>query len=104
MTSCKTRLQGPHFRVKKGLNMQNVRAFFVIISAIAVLAAAAFLTASLTIAFGRLHAAEACACEGQGKPAARDARLERRTRYHHRSLTVTSGLPAIGSDLRDRTG
>jgi hypothetical protein len=56
MTSCKTRLQGPHFRVKKGLNMQNVRAFFVIISAIAVLAAAAFLTASLTIAFAGILA------------------------------------------------
>jgi hypothetical protein len=31
--------------------MQNVRALFVIVSAIAVLAAAAFLTASLTVAF-----------------------------------------------------
>lgn len=36
--------------------MQNVRAFFVIISAIAVLAMAALLTASLTVAFAGILA------------------------------------------------
>jgi hypothetical protein len=37
--------------MKKGLDMQNIRSFFVIVTAIALLAAAALLTASLTIAF-----------------------------------------------------
>ena len=36
--------------------MQNIRAFFVIISAIAVLAMAALLTASLTVAFAGILA------------------------------------------------
>ncbi|RWX74542.1 hypothetical protein EPK99_24055 [Neorhizobium lilium] len=36
--------------------MQNIRALFVIVSAIAVLAAAAFLTASLTVAFAGILA------------------------------------------------
>lgn len=36
--------------------MQNIRAFFFIVSAIAALAAAAFLTASLTIAFAGILA------------------------------------------------
>jgi len=37
--------------MQKGLDMQNIRSFFVIVTAIALLAAAALLTASLTIAF-----------------------------------------------------
>lgn len=37
--------------MQKGLDMQNIRSFFIIVTAIALLAAAALLTASLTIAF-----------------------------------------------------
>jgi hypothetical protein len=49
--SCKPQLLVPHFLMQKGFDMQNIRSFFVIITAIAALAAAALLTASLTVAF-----------------------------------------------------
>jgi hypothetical protein len=42
--------------MQKGLTMQNVRALFVIVSAIAVLATAAVLTASLAVAFAGILA------------------------------------------------
>jgi hypothetical protein len=42
--------------MQKGLIMQNIRAFLVITSAIAILAAAALLTASLTVAFAGILA------------------------------------------------
>jgi hypothetical protein len=42
--------------MQKGLIMQNIRAFLVITSAIAILATAALLTASLTVAFAGILA------------------------------------------------
>lgn len=46
----------PTFAVQKGWIMQNIRAFLFIISAIAALATAALLTASLTVAFAGILA------------------------------------------------
>ena len=58
--------------------MQNVRAFFVIVSAIAVLAVAALLTASLTVAFAGILAVLSIArgLSAQVKPAPVKARAK----------------------------
>jgi hypothetical protein len=60
------------------MNMQNVRAFFVIVSAIAVLAVAALLTASLTVAFAGILAVLSIgrALSAQVKPAPVKARAK----------------------------